>query len=610
MLKHFLAAATLTAYTHPSLAVKTFTSTEQLAVTDYDFVVVGGGTAGLVVAARLSEHPNTTVLVIEAGGDDRDYPDAQVPFLASELQHTSADWNYTTTPQAGYNNRSINFERGHVLGGSSTVNYMAYNRASNDVYDRWANTTGDMGWSWSALEPYYLKNSRLVAPADERDYWDEVIKSAHGNGPVEVSAPGNPYPLDRKAIEASKNLGGRYAFNQDLNAGDFVGFSWSQGSIASWKRSSAATAYLHPLIDGCQGNQSPCRDNLVILLNTQVTRLLSHSGDAKGCSNFVAAEIAQLSTSKHVRVTARKEIVLSAGVIGTTKILLQSGIGPVSTLSAFNISAFVDLPSVGQNLTDHPLNALYFTVNANTTVDPILRSPTVMEQALQIWNDTHRGPLTNSAANVIAMLRVPQNATIFDTVPDPAAGPRSGNEELLFAEGFVPLANIPMPSTGNYISVLSIVTSPSSRGEVTMNSSEPFAPPVINPNYLTTDFDQYAAVQAMKDAFTVVGNKAFEGYIGAPYGPLANLTSDEDYLHYIRQHAVTINHGTGTAKMAPYDADWGVVDPDLRLKGASGLRIVDASVFPEIPECHTMAPVYVVAERAAAIIQEAYGLGV
>lgn len=603
-----LTSAVLLASTWTADAVRLLSSLDLLTTTEYDFVIVGGGTAGLVLASRLSEDFQTTVLVIEAGGNDRDYPDAEVPFLAANLEFTGADWNYTTTPQSGYNNRSINFERGHVLGGSSTVNYMAYNRASNDVYDRWANITNDAGWRWSALEQYYLENSRLVAPADGRNYTEEVLESAHGNGPVEVSVPGNPYLLDHKVIDTSKELGGRYMFNQDLNAGNFVGISWSQSAIAGWKRSSAATAYLHPLIDDCHAHSSLCRKNLDILTHTQVTRLLA--SNSTNCLDFDTMEIAQSTTSKPMRVTARNEIILSAGVIGTPKILMQSGIGPSSTLEALNITAIVDLPSVGQNLTDHPLNALYFSVTANTTVDPILQNRSIMQKALETWNSTHRGPLTNSASNIIGMLRLPANASILSSIDDPAAGPLSSNEELLFAEGFVPLSNIPLPSSGNYITVLSIVTSPTSRGAVTLNSSDPFTPPVIDPRYLTTEFDEYTAVQAIRDAFAILAAPAFEGYIASPYGPLVNvsLTSDEELLAYVRQHGVTINHGVGTAKMSAYGADWGVVNPDLKVKGVSGVRVVDASVFPEIPECHTMAPVYIIAERAADIIKEAHGL--
>ena len=321
--------------------------------------MVGGGTASLVVAARLSEDSTVTVLVVEAGGDNRNYPDAQVPFLAAELQNTSADWNYTTTSQPGYNNRSINFERGHVLGGSSTVNYMAYNRALNDIYDRWANITGDAGWSWSSLESYYHWNSRLVAPANGRSYSSQVIAAAHGQGPVEISVPGDPHPVNFKFVRASKELGGRFPFNQDLNAGDFVGLSWSQGAIGRGERSSAATAYLHPLLGKFQNDVATCRPNLDVLINTQVTHILA-SNYGNGCPRLTTAELGQSPSSTCVNVTARREIVLSAGVIGTPKILLQSGIGPAATLEVLNIPTIVDLPSVGKNLTDHPLNALYF----------------------------------------------------------------------------------------------------------------------------------------------------------------------------------------------------------------------------------------------------------
>ncbi|KAF3039002.1 hypothetical protein E8E12_005145 [Didymella heteroderae] len=583
------------------------TSPHQLHTSEYDFVIVGGGTAGLVVAARLSEHVNTTVLVVEAGGDDRDYPDAEVPFLAAALQNTGADWNYTTTPQPGYNNRSIRFERGHVLGGSSTVNYMAYNRASNNVYDRWANITGDAGWSWSVLENYYLRNSRLVATADGRNYSSDVIASAHGHGPVQVSVPGDPHPVDHSFIGASKELGGRFSFNSDLNAGDFVGLSWSQGAIAAYKRSSAATAYLHPLLDDFQEGDADCWPKLDVLLNTQVTKL-TYSGDRSGCLRLNTTELGQPSYSARLNVTARKEIVLSAGVVGTPKILMQSGIGPASILKALDISTVVDLPSVGRNLTDHPLSAFYFTVNAKAIFDPLVRDPTAMKQAFEVWNETRRGPFTDTAANTIAMLGLPQNASVLSFTPNPAAGPLSSNEELLFTEDFVPLSDIPLPPSGNYITILSIVTSPTSRGSVTLNSTDPFSPPLVDPNYLATEFDQYTAVQAIRDAFTILSTQSFKNYVGALYGPLKGLTTDAELLQYVRQHGVTINHGVGTAKMSLKGAAWGVVDPDLRLKGVNGVRIVDESVFPDIPECHTMALVYMLAEKAADIIKQAHGL--
>jgi choline dehydrogenase-like flavoprotein len=525
------------------------------------------------------------VLLIEAGGSHHNYFDAQVPYLSAKLARTGADWNYTTVPQVGYSNRTVNFTRGHVLGGSSTINYMAYNRASNDTYDRWAKITEDDAWSWKELEPYYLRNSRLVPPADDRNYLQDVIAPAHGYGPVNVSIAAQPYLIDNRVIEASKNLGGRFAFNRDLNAGDYVGISWSQSTISNGIRDSAATAYLDPLIEACQKKGvAQCGRNLDILLETQVTRLVQ-SGKEDGVPAFRIAEIANTLYDAPIRVRARKEIILSAGVVGTPQLLMLSGIGSACDLTNLNIPIIVDLPSVGRNLTDHPLTPMYFTVKQNTTIDTITRNPTIMQQALQLWNRTHQGPLANTASNTYAFMQLPENATIFEKVKNPAAGSLSGNTELLFDEGFVPLTGIPTPMTGNYLTVLTVVTSPTSRGSITLNSSDPFVHPIINPNYLTSDFDQYAAVQALKDVFTFLRSESFEGYIDEPYGPLVNRTTDSQLLEYVRAYAQTIYHSVGTAKMSPIGADWGVVNPDLTVKGTKGLRVADASVFVSSSRC-------------------------
>jgi choline dehydrogenase-like flavoprotein len=517
-----------------------------------------------------------TVLLIEAGGSHHDFFNARVPFLAPELAMTAADWNYTTSPQIGYNNRTVAYTRGHVLGGSSTINYMAYNRGSNDTYDRWAEITGDDAWSWEKLEPYYLRNAHLVPPADGRNYSQDVIASAHGYGPVQVSAvAANPFPLDYRVINASKDMGARFQSNRDLNAGDFVGTSWLQATIGKGERDSAATAYLDPLLDAPGKN----RRRLDVLLNTQVTRLIQ-SGEESGYPAFRIAEISTPLSNTTTRLTARKEIILSAGIVGTAQILLQSGIGPASELSALDIPTIVDLPSVGKNLTDHPLTPLYFSITQPTTNDALMRNPQTMREALAQWNTTHRGPLANTVSNTYAFMRLPENATILQTQANPAAGPLSSNTELLFDEGFMQISpDISTPLSGNYITVNTVVTSPTSRGSITLRSSDRLAHPVINPNYLATEFDQYAAVQALRDVFTLFEHDAFDGYVTGPYGPLENGSSDEELLDYVKMYASSIYHSVGTAKMAPRGADWGVVDPDLRVKGTKGLRIADASVF-------------------------------
>ncbi|KAK7452787.1 hypothetical protein VKT23_012190, partial [Stygiomarasmius scandens] len=241
-------------------------SPSELQRLDYDFIIVGAGTAGNVLANRLTEHSASKVLVIEAGVSNADILNIQVPFLASRIQSGAAvDWNYTTVPQDGLNGRSLPALRGHVLGGSSSINRMVWNRGSNDVWNNWSNVTKDKRWSWDAIEPYYLKTSHISPPTDHHNTTGELDPSAYGSGPVGVSLPGFPTELDGRVLNTSKSLGGRFEFTEELNSGKLIGFSYAQSTIQNGERSSSATAYLEPVLN---------RTNLDVLIDTKALRLV------------------------------------------------------------------------------------------------------------------------------------------------------------------------------------------------------------------------------------------------------------------------------------------------------------------------------------------------
>ncbi|KAF8876657.1 hypothetical protein BD779DRAFT_1449174 [Infundibulicybe gibba] len=594
--RNILIAAATGLVVLPACLAAIYENAADLPLSQYDFIIIGGGTAGNVVANRLSENRRHDVLVLEAGVSNEGVPEVIIPFFCTALApNTAYDWNYTTVAQPGLDGRTMVYPRGHVLGGSSSINYMVYNRGTIEDFDRYSMLARDTGWSWNAMMPYMLKHERWSRPADNHNTDGKYDPSIHSpRGMTAVTLGGYSQAIDDRLFQTTKDLKDEFPFNLDMNSGRPLGVGWTQSTIDSdGKRSSSATSYLGP--------EYIKRPNLHVLLHAQVTRLVM-TEEIRGKPSFKEVEFVQKRDGPRLKIRAKKEVILSAGAIGTPQILLNSGIGDRTELANIGVRPTFHLPDVGRNLIDHPLLSNIWYVNTTETIEKIVRNSTLFGELLSQWQNQHTGPFVHSPlSNQIIWSRLPKNTSLLAGRDDPAPGPNSAHYEILPVNGFAD--EVPTPGTGNFITLATIVLNPVSRGSVTLASSDPLTPPNIDPGFFKDPLDLAIMREAVKGATRFLSGPAWKGYVLEPYQDLAGADTDAKLDIHIKKHGRTVYHPVGTASMSPRGQSYGVVDPDLRVKGISGLRVVDASVLPRVPSVHPQAPIYFVAERAADLIK-------
>ncbi|KAJ7913398.1 aryl-alcohol-oxidase from pleurotus Eryingii [Mycena leptocephala] len=504
------------------------------------------GTAGNVVANRLTEDADVRVLVLEAGGSDKDAYNSHVPLYGRRLQGSQYDWNFTTTPQAALNERAIPYPRGlssmsaHLMLMASLVRFDGLQRGPSEDWDRMARVTGDSGWTWGNIQPY--------------------IRKVHSfNGVNSVSLSGWQYSSDPRALEAIAQSNGEFPFNEDMNSGFQLGLT----TVGDGTRSSSATSYL--------GAKYIKRNNLYVLLHARVLRLKRTNTKITqmlAVSASIICEVKFLCWSGDTTMLfkrPRRSFSLLFNWYPT--ILMLSGLGiPLNKCCR-----------VGKNLTDHPLLVTVYNANTTDTPDDILRNATFAKPFERRWNETKTGPLSSGQGRILGWFRFNLSSPVFGGVPDPAAGPNSAHYEMIIGNG----AGSP-PPTGHYLGLTLAVVAPTSTGSLTLNSSNPLDSPLIN------------RIKRFLSA------AAWDGYV---LSPTVNVT-DDNLDDFIRNNTGVIWHPVKTAAMSARGADYGVVDPDLKVKGLDGLRIVDASVLPFIPSAHTQVPTYIIAERASDLIKQ------
>ncbi|HEV2992079.1 MAG TPA: choline dehydrogenase [Candidatus Angelobacter sp.] len=521
----------------------------------YDYIIIGAGSAGCVMANRLSEDPAVRVLVLEAGGPDTPR-DIHMPIAFGKLFQTACDWNLHTEPEPFVSDRSLYWPRGKMLGGSSSMNAMIYIRGNHKDYDQWRDL-GNPGWGFTDVLPYFKKAQNQERGPSEY----------HGvSGPLNVADQRSPNPLSEVFIEAAQEAG--FSRNPDFNGASQEGFGLYQVTQRGGKRCSAAVAYLHPAMS---------RPNLTVRTAVQVNRILFEGQRARGVS-FV-------DKGQAVQAHADREVILSAGAIGSPQLLMLSGVGPASQLRKFDVPVVCDLPGVGENLQDHPVVPVAF----ECTQPVSLASAETLVNLFRFLL-FKQGPLTSNVGEGGGFIKT----SLAGATPDVQFhfGPA-----YFINHGLTPIEGHGFTSGPTLIR-------PRSVGRIQLRSTNPVDPPRIFANYYSDQRDLDVMVEGIKITRMIFHAKAFEKFRGRETHPGDTAQTDQELRAHVCKMSETLYHPVGTCKMGASKDPNAVVDSELRVFGLEGLRVIDASIMPIVPGGNTNAPTIMVAEKASDLIRK------